>query len=474
MFCKVDRTISRNASAYQSPKQKKITHNRRLLIAFQTTLPRQTFHKTSVRSIVAALVFCFLIPPDAAGQVHSPWQRHSLDTNPPSGSDGVKLADVNGDGYPDMVTGFEEDGVSRIYLHPGAAGVKKDSWEYVELPSPNVEDAFLIDLDGNGIIDLVTASEGNTNQITFHWAPDRREDYMNASLWKSQNVPATNGLAAWMFVISADMDHKHGLDLVVGSKRKKGDRGDDRALIGWLRCPSNPRDIDQWTFHPLSSAGWVMSLVLADWNGDGHTDILLSDRKNSSRKGVRWLENPGIETEDFFKEWKSHPIGHTIQEPMFLSVYDLNNDGLKDIVVPDMYRGLVFLEQTKPHEWKEHLVTYPSWAGPRGKSVAIGDLNQDGRPEIVLSFEEEGNVAQLPYETYAKNGVFSVIAGTYEKHPFSGKWTFSTISDLKGRKFDLVNLIDLDGDGDLDVLTNDENEEDTGLGIVWYENPLIK
>jgi len=31
----------------------------------------------------------------------------------------------------------------------------------------------------------------------------------------------------------------------------------------------------------------------------------------------------------------------------------------------------------------------------------------------------------------------------------------------------------LDGDGDLDVLTNEEQENRNGLGVVWYENPRM-
>jgi hypothetical protein len=31
-----------------------------------------------------------------------------------------------------------------------------------------------------------------------------------------------------------------------------------------------------------------------------------------------------------------------------------------------------------------------------------------------------------------------------------------------------MELVDLDGDGDLDVLTC---EERAGLGVIWYENP---
>ncbi len=47
-----------------------------------------------------------------------------------------------------------------------------------------------------------------------------------------------------------------------------------------------------------------------------------------------------------------------------------------------------------------------------------------------------------------------------DPHPISGP---------QGIKFDLVKLLDLDGDGDLDVLTCEERDN---LGVIWYENPL--
>ena len=42
-------------------------------------------------------------------------------------------------------------------------------------------------------------------------------------------------------------------------------------------------------------------------------------------------------------------------------------------------------------------------------------------------------------------------------------------------KFDLNLLLDVDDDGDLDILNIEENDNDagsnSGLGLVWYENP---
>lgn len=399
------------------------------------------------------------------------WPMHVLDKDPPSGSDGVKVADVNNDGFKDLVSGFEEGGTSRIYIHPGNDKVK-GGWEYVELPSPDVEDAVLVDLDKDGQLDLVTASEGKTNEIRIHWAPDDKDQYLSSIKWKTMSIPVVKDLSSWMYIVPADLDGDDNLDLIIGSKRKRGLKGNDRGFIGWLQSPDNPREMGHWKFHSLSTAGWIMSIERTDMDHDGDLDILLSDRKNSSKSGVRWLENPGVE-EDLMDEWESHTIGVGDGEPMFLTQYDLDSDGQNEILVPDLYKGLTILKcgNDPKQKWEKQIIQYPEWSGTRGKAVAVGNIIDNENAHIVLSFEEEGKVESLPFEEYVSIGKYSVIGAYTQGNPISGNWNFYKISGLKGRKFDLVNLIDMDGDGDIDVLTNDENEEGNGLGVVWYENP---
>ena len=49
---------------------------------------------------------------------------------------------------------------------------------------------------------------------------------------------------------------------------------------------------------------------------------------------------------------------------------------------------------------------------------------------------------------------------------------FEEISgDSRGVKFDLIQLLDLDQDGDLDLLTCEERDN---LGVIWYENPTLR
>src|SRR5690606_22428327 len=87
----------------------------------------------------------------------------------------------NGDGFPDIATGWEQSGQAGIYLHPGKRAVQ-EPWPYIHLPNnPNIEDALLVDLDGDGHLDLVTCCEGKTCGLFFHWSPPQKELQLRAA-----------------------------------------------------------------------------------------------------------------------------------------------------------------------------------------------------------------------------------------------------------------------------------------------------
>src|SRR5688572_24185011 len=111
--------------------------------------------------VVAALCFldcqaCAAAEPKA-NNAH--WVRHTIDDTS-KGADGVRLADVNGDGLPDIATGWEQGGLTRVYLHPGNAKVGV-AWPVVTVGrATSVEDAVFADLDGDGAVDVVSCCEG--------------------------------------------------------------------------------------------------------------------------------------------------------------------------------------------------------------------------------------------------------------------------------------------------------------------------
>jgi hypothetical protein len=377
------------------------------------------------------------------------WIRHTIDASS-RGADGIRLADVNGDGLPDIATGWEEGGQVHVSLNPGKSHVEQN-WPSVivgKVGSP--EDAVFVDLDNDGGVDVVSSSTGRTKTVWVHWAPKDTRQYLNPEAWKTEAFPSLESKKMWMFSLPMDVDGKNGVDLVLGSKGPN-------AQIGWLEAPENSRDLNQWRWHPIYEAEWIMSLVAADMDRDGDLDILASDRKPPAQRCL-WLQNPGPGS-SLTTPWRIHPISIDPKEMMFITLTDLDGDGLRDILAATAGNELIFFQrkQKLTSSWISIPIRLPPEAGS-GKAVRVGDIDLDKKLDIVFTSENAEN----------KFGVMWMSYRTEVKDPV---WDSHAISGYEGIKYDLLELIDLDDDGDLDVITTEEKKN---LGVVWYENPTKK
>ena len=404
---------------------------------------------------VSLILFSFVASCDnEIKQSNNPWPRHTID-NFSSGADGVRLADVNGDGLTDIATGWEEGGFTKVYFHPGRTDVR-EHWPSVVIGySPSVEDAVFADLDDDGNVDVISSTEGTNRKMYVHWAPDK-SDYLDSSSWQTESIPAADRLMQWMFAVSAQLDDKHGIDIIAGAKGKG-------AKVGWFESPANPRSLSEWKWHPISDATWIMSIITSDMDNDGDLDIVLSDRKPGESNGIRWLENPGAQ--NVHANWENHFVGAKGLEVMFMDIADIDGDGLDDVITCERTNQTLIIWRsldTSGTKWEESMISMPEHVG-LAKAVKVGDINVDGIQDIVLSTNTMGDDEKkgIVYLSFSKAGDFS-------------NYSWHTLSGNEGYKFDRLELIDLDNDGDLDLLTCEENygPNSEGLGVIWYENPL--
>jgi len=388
-----------------------------------------------------------------AAAAHAAWPRHVIDDSS-RGADGVRLRDVDADYDQDIVTGWEEGGITRVYLNPGPEK-SKAKWPAVTVgQTPNVEDAVFFDVDRDGACDVISCCEGRTRTVFVHWAPKEPDRYLDSSAWTTEAVPVSRGRMMWMFAVPSGRRVEPRADTtVVAAGKGKG------AAVGWFRIArGKERDLAAWTWHPIENVGWVMSLRVAPMNEDCPPDILVSDRKGPTR-GVFWLENPWANGDPTKADaWQRHDIGGKGREVMFLDEADLDGDGLYDVVVATKPRDILFCRglAIDATAWEERTIHMTATAGT-AKAVAVGDVDGDGRRDLVFSCE---------HATPPRSGVMWLknTADTFA----SADWPAHDISGPEGVKFDRLELLDLDGDGDLDVLTC---EERAGLGVIWYENP---
>lgn len=404
-----------------------------------------------VRNLLSFLFIEFLLSPASLilAQSESAWKIHIID-NSSFGADGTKLFDADQDGDLDIICGWEQGNIARLYFNSSS----RQTWSFVQVNAPAVEDAIIADLDLDGMPDIITFSEGDHRRIAIHWAPTR-EHYFDSGKWTSEDIPATIDITQWMFGESMDVDGKYGPDLIVGGKNKG-------AMLGWLEAPANPRAIKDWNLHEIAPVGWVMSIEIVDINQDSQPDILISDRYGEEN-GVKWFENPGKESVRMNKEWREHLIAMRGRQPMFLDVQRTANDELFQIWVPDAEAGIYHLTQLDKSgiNWEEEIIPFPEFAGLRGKSICTGDLNQDGVNELITTYEIAENRSGVVCSYFNSN---------------SRSWQHQDISGFKGIKYDFARLMDMDNDGDLDILTSEENNNNNkipGLGVIWYENPWV-
>jgi len=372
------------------------------------------------------------------------WARHAID-NTSKGADGIRLGDVNRDGLPDMVTGWEEGGVVRLYIHPGVEAVKQP-WPQVtvgQVKSP--EDAVFVDIDNNGVLDVVSACEGRTRSLFVHWAPSAASDLMDAKAWHTVPIPAAEKKMMWMFTMPFEVGDQR--ILVAGGK-------DKQAELGWFVLPESERDLQTLKWHTIKRVGWIMSIQAYDMDADGDLDILFSDRKGDEA-GCYWLEQPSDQNRRL-DQWPRHPIMTGKREYLFLTVGDIDADGRVDVACALKDFALVHSEatDTSASQWNETTIAYSPSIGP-AKGVAFGDMNGHGAQDIVVTGEHSTDLYSPVYFVRGDQGL----------------WRPRHIGGTVGTKFDRIELIDLDQDGDLDVVTCEEIEN---LGVIWYENPIAK
>lgn len=407
--------------------------------------PRSSDH------LIHHVIQVVLVTVGFAASAHGEWKLRQID-NRSRGADGIRVADINGDNLPDLVTGWEEGGQIRLCLNPGPAHCR-DLWPSIcvgRVKTP--EDAAFADVNGDGWLDIVSSCEGRTRTVYLHRNPGR-DRLLDPQAWSTEPVPASSQQAQWMFALADAMPpRKLPLRGIFCGSKGPG------ASIGRWSLPGLRSNTAAWRWREFRGAGWIMSLALHDMDGDGDQDLVFSDRKGP-RRGCGWLERP----DDEMQRWPEHSICGQNSEVMFLSLGDLDNDGDTDLAVATRDGPILIArrQDTGGTKWIEETVAMPPRAGT-GKGVAIADLNQDGLVDLAVTCENASG----------KHGVFLMrgpLSGTAME---SATRQFEEISgDSRGVKFDLIQLLDLDQDGDLDLLTCEERDN---LGVIWYENPTLR
>lgn len=403
--------------------------------------------------VLGLLVAGKLATADSPIVEETPWAQFRLHSpGGPSGADGVKVADINGDGWMDVTTPFEQGRTVGIFLNPGPQHATEE-WPVIYFPEcVGAEDATWGDLDSDGRLDLVVSREPS-GTVTLYFQPTSG-DFTDPAQWQRRDFTTCGGLFAQV----ADIDGQGHLDIVAGGKGRP---------VVWMEAPANPRE-GTYKVHSLTAINWAMYLGPQDLDGDGDRDIFVCERANNKDSGsIFWLEHPGFGSLQNDSAWVKHLLWSGSGEPMMGAVADFDRDGQVELIatishssspikLPDDPIGRIHIYGrlgNNAYGLREDL-PLPIGA-PSPKAVALGDLDLDGHLEMVIT-KSLGNNPAHP----ATTRVLCLDKSNNE-------WTFTRLFG-SGQKFDNLVILDLDGDHFPDILTCEENTID---GVFWLRNP---
>ncbi len=207
----------------------------------------------------------------------SGYRPDNVDSLPTHGAHGNSVADLNRDGYLDLVFSNLADGVTRnihSYIYWGS-GSGYSAADRDSLPTHGASDNSVGDLDGDGYLDLVFSNYSNDETRNIHsyiyWGSASR--YRRTNLDSLQTHGAIGNSVA-------DLNGDGYLDLVF-SNHCSDSSFEVSSYVYWGSSGGyNPAHVDSLPTHGATGN------FITDLNEDGYLDILFSNRRDDETRDI--------------------------------------------------------------------------------------------------------------------------------------------------------------------------------------------
>ena len=341
-----------------------------------------------------------------------------------SNPNGVAIADVNGDGKPDIVVSLLQNGFS-ILAGNGNGTFQPPNTQGIPAPATNPYAVAVADLNGDGKADLVFP---NGNGISVFLGNGN-------GTFQAQTVYPGIGDA----VVVADMN---------------GDGRPDIVTTDWHFGIVNVlTNLSGVSFSPpltYVSGTQPDALAVGDLNGDGHPDVVAANAGvggGVEAGNITVLLGNGDSTLRGGLGFRSDRAGRLSSAGPVVAG-DFNGDGLPDAAVLNTGSSSVTVFIGDPVLGFKPGVTYETGNGTGANGdldLAVGDVNGDRKLDIV---------------SVGFGGVHLLLG--------NGDGTFNAVSSVSGSlSGQNIVVADLDGDGNADIAYTQQYGSNNGIAIQY-------
>ncbi|WP_207425024.1 FG-GAP-like repeat-containing protein [Pedobacter sp. SYSU D00535] len=377
-------------------------------------------------------------------------------------STGLAVADLDGDRMPEVVISDKNNNNASVYKNTSTSGLINFSSAVNFATGAEPAGILINDFDGDGVPDLAAAnSSTSANSVSILRNLTNQPEANAASVPKITSFSPSSGVNGTSVTITGtNFSPTPGNNIVYfGAVKAQVQAASSTSLtvavplsatfapitvtVNNLTAYSqkpfmvkqvNPIQMESKTFSPKSDfpTGGVNSVAVGDLDGDGKSEIIATSVSLSPHATtIAVLKNTGSREQISFDPKLNFTTG---ESPSAAALGDFNGDGKLDVVTANQNGNSVSVlinntAGTISFQPKIDLTT-----GINPSAVAVTDIDQDGKPDIVVT--NGGEKSFSIFRNTSTNGTVS----------FADKVDFAAGSSPVS-----LAIADFDGDGKPDV-----------------------